>query len=95
MPQANTPAEVVPFRLGMLFPVAIAMILVGFAFVALGSSFSSSGSSGCVFWPIPFIVGCGFGSGNSNILLPFVFLAVFALATFFFWRFERARPLWP
>ena len=75
--------------------VGVAIILLGVALVFLGSS-AGGGSGGCFFWPLPFIVGCGFGSG-SGILGGTVFfvLVLVAILVFFWLRSARWSSLPP
>ncbi len=91
-PSDHPPSE--PLRIGpmILFPVAVAIILVGFVLVFLGSS-ADRGSGGCFFWPLPFIVGCGFGSGSvfpAGVVL-FVMVLVALLFLFGSWSASWAH----
>lgn len=78
--------------MSLLFPVAMVVIVVGFALVVVGS-LGAGNSGGCFVWPFPFIVGCGFGSvaGATGVLSVVAFIALLAFAVFLFWRFRRPR----
>ena len=86
-----------PLQIGpvsLLF-VAVALILLGFALVFLGSS-AGGGSGGCFFWPLPFIVGCGFGSGSGILGGTVFFVLVLVAILVSFWllsaRWSRLPP---
>ncbi len=51
----------------VLLLVGIALVVVGFLVILLGSS-SSGSSAGCFFWPFPIILACGLGAGSSTFL---------------------------
>ena len=82
-----------PLRIGpvsLLF-VAVAVILVGFVLVFIGSSFEG-GFGGCFVWPLPFIVGCGVGSGSVfSGEAVFLLMVLAALLFFFFWLWSTRR----
>ena len=78
-----------------LLLVAGAVILLGGALVFLGSP-TGGGSGGCFFWPLPLIVGCGFGSGSGILGGVVFFVLVLALIPVFLWlwsvRWSRLSP---
>ena len=68
---------------GLLLPIAITIISLGFALVILGS-FTPGNSGGCFIWPLPFVIGCGVGTGPAGIIAALAFVTVFSLFLFLF-----------
>jgi len=84
-----------PIKVGpvSLLAIAAAVIFVGFVLVILGSR--SPVASGCFFWPLPLVVGCGFGSGEASTLALFSVVALVAVVLalwFLSLRWARLPP---
>ncbi|OLD01088.1 hypothetical protein AUG19_09035 [archaeon 13_1_20CM_2_54_9] len=82
---------------GSRFLILAAFLLI-FAGVILVSLGSTSGAQrvggGCVFWPFPLIISCGFGSNSTPLLIFGILAAGFLIATLFFWyqAFRKKSP---
>ena len=71
-----------------LLLVAVLLIFSGFALLIFGLSGIGS-TGGCVLWPLPLIVACGFGSGSG--LAPALILVSFGGLAFLLFLLETIR----
>lgn len=72
----------------VLLLVGIALVVVGFLVILLGSSGPGS-SGGCFFWPFPVILACGLGAGSSSFLSLGLVLVVSVSLLILSWRVVR------
>ncbi len=68
--------------------ISLVVVLAGFAVVIAGLLTGGEAGGGCFVWPLPFIVGCGFGS-DSGVFGVFLGITL-AFSVLFLW-FLSAR----